>query len=195
MVHFRTDIGATNESAAPDNENYAKELETDVLIVGAGFGGIYLMHKLRQLGFNCKIYEAGTNLGGIWHWNCYPGARVDSQIPVYEYSLPEVWKVCRASFEGRPPEANCNAVGLDLVLSIPGHRRAPCILRSCREEVRYQEGLRIQYSRCWSTLRQAIRQVDLQDRRWADGKIEIPSACLGFRSKAPFPRLARHGKV
>jgi len=58
MVHFRTDIGATNESAAPDSENYAKELDTDVLIVGAGFGGIYLMHKLRQLGFNCKIYEA-----------------------------------------------------------------------------------------------------------------------------------------
>lgn len=58
MVHFRTDIGATNGQAAPDNENYAKELETDVLIVGAGFGGIYLMHKLRQQGFNCKIYEA-----------------------------------------------------------------------------------------------------------------------------------------
>jgi ribulose 1,5-bisphosphate synthetase/thiazole synthase len=58
MVHFRTDIGATNESAVPNSENYAKELETDVLIVGAGFGGIYLMHKLRQLGFKCKIFEA-----------------------------------------------------------------------------------------------------------------------------------------
>ncbi|KAI8936838.1 hypothetical protein NX059_006076 [Plenodomus lindquistii] len=92
MVHFRTDIGATNESAAPDNENYAKNLDTDVLIVGAGFGGVYLMHKLRQQGFKCKIYEAGTNLGGIWHWNCYPGARVDSQVPIYEYSLPEIWK-------------------------------------------------------------------------------------------------------
>ncbi|KAF2828385.1 FAD/NAD(P)-binding domain-containing protein [Ophiobolus disseminans] len=92
MVHFRTDIGATNESASSDNPNYAKELETDVLIVGAGFGGIYLMHKLRQLGFNCKIFEAGTDIGGIWHWNCYPGARVDSQVPVYEYSLPEIWK-------------------------------------------------------------------------------------------------------
>lgn len=93
MVHFRTDIGATKESASPNNGNYAKELETDVLIVGAGFGGIYLMHKLRQQGFNCKIMEAGTDIGGIWHWNCYPGARVDSQIPVYEYSLPEIWKV------------------------------------------------------------------------------------------------------
>jgi hypothetical protein len=92
-MHFRTDIGAQNESAVPNSENYAKELETDVLIVGAGFGGIYLMHKLRQAGFNCKIMEAGSDIGGIWHWNCYPGARVDSQIPVYEYSLPEIWKV------------------------------------------------------------------------------------------------------
>jgi cation diffusion facilitator CzcD-associated flavoprotein CzcO len=97
MVHFRTDIAAVNESARPNNGNYAKELETDVLIVGAGFGGIYLMHKLRQFGLNCKIMEAGTDIGGIWHWNCYPGARVDSQIPVYEYSLPEVWKVHSSS--------------------------------------------------------------------------------------------------
>jgi hypothetical protein len=94
MVHFRTDIGATNEAADPNNENYAKELETDVLIVGAGFGGVYLMHKLRQQGFKCKIMEAGTNIGGIWHWNCYPGARVDSQVPIYEYSMPEIWQVC-----------------------------------------------------------------------------------------------------
>ena len=93
MVHFRTDIGTTNAAAAPNNENYAKELDTDVLIVGAGFGGIYLMHKLRQQGLKCKIMEAGSNLGGTWHWNCYPGARVDSEVPVYEYSMPEVWQV------------------------------------------------------------------------------------------------------
>lgn len=76
MVHLRTDIGATNENAAPNSENYAKNLEVDVLIVGAGFGGVYLLHKLRdELGFKCKIFEAGTELGGIWHWNGYPGAR------------------------------------------------------------------------------------------------------------------------
>jgi heterodisulfide reductase subunit A-like polyferredoxin len=98
-MHYRTDIGATNESATPNNGNYARELETDVLIVGAGFGGIYLMHKLRQQGLNCKIMEAGSDIGGIWHWNCYPGARVDSQIPVYEYSLPEIWKVCLSLVE------------------------------------------------------------------------------------------------
>lgn len=39
-----------------------------------------------------QIFEAGSDLGGIWHWNCYPGARVDSPVPVYEYSIPEVWK-------------------------------------------------------------------------------------------------------
>src|SRR3712207_8147124 len=49
----------------------------------------------RSLGFKCKIYEAGKELGGIWHWNCYPGARVDTQIPIYEYSLPEVWEVSK----------------------------------------------------------------------------------------------------
>jgi hypothetical protein len=97
MVHFRTDIAATNENARPDNDNYAKDLETDVVIVGAGFGGVYLMHKLRKMGFKCKIFEAGTDIGGIWHWNCYPGARVDSQVPIYEYSMPEVWKVSNTS--------------------------------------------------------------------------------------------------
>ena len=88
---IRTDIslhGATKSS--PDT--YAEVLETDVLVVGAGFGGVYLLHKLRQQGLNVKIYEAGQDIGGIWYWNCYPGARVDSQVPVYEYSMPEVWK-------------------------------------------------------------------------------------------------------
>lgn len=67
-------------------------LDIDALVVGAGFGGVYLLHRLRKEGYSCKIFEAGTDLGGIWHWNCYPGARVDSIIPTYEYSIPEVWK-------------------------------------------------------------------------------------------------------
>ncbi|GAM84112.1 hypothetical protein ANO11243_021040 [Dothideomycetidae sp. 11243] len=68
-------------------------LDLDVVIVGAGFNGIYLLHRLRDgLGLKCKIFEAGTDLGGIWHWNCYPGARVDTEVPIYEYSLPQVWK-------------------------------------------------------------------------------------------------------
>ena len=101
MVQFRTDISVADPHASNDNDTYANNLETDVLIVGAGFGGVYLMHKLRQLGFKCKIYEAGKELGGIWHWNCYPGARVDTQVPIYEYSIPEVWKVCSTKLRSR----------------------------------------------------------------------------------------------
>lgn len=64
----------------------------DVVIVGAGFSGIYLLHKLRDAGFNVLLVDAAAQPGGIWYWNCYPGARVDSQVPLYEYSIPEVWK-------------------------------------------------------------------------------------------------------
>ena len=73
MVHLRTDIGATdpNKTNTEITDTHVDNLETDVLIVGAGFGGVYLLHRLRdELGFKCKIYEAGQELGGIWHWNC-----------------------------------------------------------------------------------------------------------------------------
>lgn len=64
----------------------------DVLLVGAGFSGLYLLHRLRERGFNVHLFEAGSGLGGIWHWNCYPGARVDSDCPIYQYSIDELWK-------------------------------------------------------------------------------------------------------
>jgi cation diffusion facilitator CzcD-associated flavoprotein CzcO len=67
--------------------------ELDALIVGAGFSGCYLLHKLREeLNLNVKIFEAGSSLGGTWHLNCYPGARVDCPVPGYELSHEDVWK-------------------------------------------------------------------------------------------------------
>ena len=66
--------------------------EHDAIIVGAGFSGIYLLHKLREAGFNVLLVDAAAQPGGIWYWNRYPGARVDSQVPLYEFSLPEVWQ-------------------------------------------------------------------------------------------------------
>ena len=93
MPQLRQDIGRYGDSHIPGpNDSYADNLDVDVLIVGAGFGGVYLLHHLRKLGFKVKIYEAGTDIGGIWHWNSYPGARVDTHVPLYEYSIPEVWK-------------------------------------------------------------------------------------------------------
>ncbi|HYW04077.1 MAG TPA: NAD(P)/FAD-dependent oxidoreductase [Gammaproteobacteria bacterium] len=64
----------------------------DVVIVGAGFAGIYQLHRLRERGFSARLIEAGEAPGGIWYWNCYPGARVDTHVPVYELSLERLWR-------------------------------------------------------------------------------------------------------
>ena len=66
--------------------------EIDVLIVGAGFGAIITLQKIRQLGLNAKLYEKGSAKGGIWYWNCYPGARVDSDTPIYQLFDKELYE-------------------------------------------------------------------------------------------------------
>lgn len=55
----------------------------DVLIIGAGFTGIRSLYEARQLGLSVKVFEAGTDVGGTWYWNRYPGARTDSESWVY----------------------------------------------------------------------------------------------------------------
>lgn len=66
--------------------------ELDALIVGAGFGGVYQLRRLRQEGYKVKLVDSATDYGGVWYWNRYPGARVDSTIPHYEFSDAEVWR-------------------------------------------------------------------------------------------------------
>jgi cation diffusion facilitator CzcD-associated flavoprotein CzcO len=48
--------------------------ELDVLVVGAGFAGLYQLDHLRRLGYNVKVFEAGSDIGGIWYWNCVSGS-------------------------------------------------------------------------------------------------------------------------
>jgi cyclohexanone monooxygenase len=63
----------------------------DVVVVGAGFSGLYMLHKLRGLGLSVRVYEAGSGVGGTWYWNRYPGARVDIESQEYSYSFsPEL---------------------------------------------------------------------------------------------------------
>jgi len=63
----------------------------DVAIVGAGFSGLYMLHRLRELGLSARVYEAGPSVGGTWYWNRYPGARVDIESQEYCYSFsPEL---------------------------------------------------------------------------------------------------------
>ncbi|KIW30392.1 uncharacterized protein PV07_06137 [Cladophialophora immunda] len=67
-------------------------IELDALIVGAGFGGVYQLKRLREEGYKVKIVDSASNWGGVWYWNRYPGARVDSTIPHYEFSDPLLWR-------------------------------------------------------------------------------------------------------
>jgi len=63
----------------------------DAVIVGAGFGGMYMLHRLRQKGFTARVIEAGSGVGGTWYWNRYPGARCDVESVQYSYQFsPEL---------------------------------------------------------------------------------------------------------
>ena len=67
----------------------AQSQSLDLLIVGAGFAGLYMLYKARTLGLNARVIEAGAGVGGTWYFNRYPGARVDIQSMEYSYSFSE----------------------------------------------------------------------------------------------------------
>src|SRR5580765_6230381 len=81
----------TRMNVAAKAPRKADKGELDVVVVGAGFAGLYSLHKLRGLGYSVAVYEAGTGVGGTWYWNRYPGARVDIESREYSYSFsPEL---------------------------------------------------------------------------------------------------------
>ncbi len=63
--------------------------EFDVIIVGAGISGLYMLYRMRRLGLSVRVIEAGGGLGGTWYWNRYPGARCDTDTLEYSYSFDE----------------------------------------------------------------------------------------------------------
>ncbi|MDX3969963.1 MAG: NAD(P)/FAD-dependent oxidoreductase [Bradyrhizobium sp.] len=75
-------------SSAQSNPARAAEAY-DVVVVGAGFAGLYMLHRLRRLGFSARVYEQGGGVGGTWYWNRYPGARCDVESMQYSYSFSE----------------------------------------------------------------------------------------------------------
>src|SRR5258708_1265706 len=78
-------------SATQDQPQRASEIGAafDAVIVGAGFAGMYMLHRLRELGFTARVYEAGGGVGGTWYWNRYPGARCDVESMQYSFSFSE----------------------------------------------------------------------------------------------------------
>ena len=59
----------------------------DAIVIGAGVSGLYTLYKLRELGLSVRVLEAGSDIGGTWYWNRYPGARFDSESYSYQYSF------------------------------------------------------------------------------------------------------------
>ncbi len=63
--------------------------KVDAVIVGAGFAGLYMLHRLREQGLTVKVIEAASGVGGTWFWNRYPGARCDIESMEYSYQFSE----------------------------------------------------------------------------------------------------------
>ncbi len=62
---------------------------TDVVVIGAGFAGLYMLHVLRNRGFSVQVFEAGNGVGGTWYWNRYPGARCDVESLQYQFAFSD----------------------------------------------------------------------------------------------------------
>lgn len=64
--------------------------QLDVVVVGAGFAGLYALYKMRDvMRLEVQVYETGDGVGGTWYWNRYPGARCDSESFYYCFSFSE----------------------------------------------------------------------------------------------------------
>ena len=62
-------------------------MDFDVIVIGAGFSGLYMLYRLRRLGLSARVFERGSGVGGTWFWNRYPGARCDVESLDYSYSF------------------------------------------------------------------------------------------------------------
>ena len=69
------------------SEDHSAAVQLDMVIVGAGFAGLYMIHKAQEEGLSVQCFEAGDGVGGTWYWNRYPGARVDIECVEYSYSF------------------------------------------------------------------------------------------------------------
>jgi cyclohexanone monooxygenase len=76
-------MSALQPAAGKGTETY------DVVVVGAGFAGMYMLHRLRGQGMTARVYEQGGGVGGTWYWNRYPGARCDVESMQYSYSFSD----------------------------------------------------------------------------------------------------------
>lgn len=72
-----------------DKGTASKPKRIDAIVVGAGFAGLYMLYRLRELGISARVIEAAPNVGGTWYWNRYPGARCDIDSMQYSFQFSE----------------------------------------------------------------------------------------------------------
>jgi len=72
----------------------------DAVVVGAGFAGLCMLHRLRGLGLTARVFEAGSGVGGTWFWNRYPGARCDVESLEYSYQFSDELPSCNSWYLG-----------------------------------------------------------------------------------------------
>src|SRR5439155_13857625 len=83
-------IAVTRPKVPAEQPPPGRVRELDAVIVGAGFSGLYMLYRARDvLGLKTRVYEAGDGVGGTWYWNRYPGARCDSESYYYSFSFSE----------------------------------------------------------------------------------------------------------
>jgi len=76
-----------SHDAAGKGSKRRSEVDFDAIVIGAGFGGLRMLHELRELGMSARVIEAASDVGGTWYYNRYPGARTDSEAWVYAFSF------------------------------------------------------------------------------------------------------------
>ena len=79
----KTTTERSNSLDMPSSTKY------DVVVVGAGFAGMYLLHRFRKIGLSARVFETASSVGGTWYWNRYPGARCDTWSIEYSYKFSE----------------------------------------------------------------------------------------------------------
>ena len=87
LAHSPQAATSTASATAGRSPRAAPERDFDVVVVGAGFAGLYMLHRLRGMGLTARVYEAGCGIGGTWFWNRYPGARCDVESMEYSYQF------------------------------------------------------------------------------------------------------------
>ncbi len=112
------------------SENSVNGEVLDAIVLGGGFGGMHMLYQLRELGFKAIALEAGSDVGGAWYWNRYPGARCDVESLVYCYSFSPIidaeWKWSER-YSAQP--------------EIPRYMRFVCDRLDLRKDIRFNSRL------------------------------------------------------